>query len=69
MTPEAAALQQALDLFDTGVDLMRQNLRRRHPEATSQEIERLLVDWVQERPGAAFGDCPGRVIDFKMTDV
>ena len=68
MTPPATALREALDLFDTGVDLMRQNLRRRHPEATPQEVERLLGDWVQERPGAEFGDCPGRVVDFKLTD-
>jgi hypothetical protein len=53
----------ALDLFQAGVDVMRQNLRRRHPEAQDEEIERLLGDWLQERPGAESGDCPGRPVD------
>jgi hypothetical protein len=50
----------ALDLHDTGVDLMRQNLRRRHPGASGQEIERLLLAWLHERPGAEHGDAVGR---------
>jgi len=50
-------------LFETGLDLMRQNLRRSHPEAGDEEIERLLHDWLLERPGAESGDCPGRRVD------
>jgi hypothetical protein len=53
----------ALDLFQAGVDVMRQNLRRRHPEARNEEIERMLGEWLQERPGAESGDCPGRIVD------
>jgi len=48
----AEALRATLDLFDTGLDLMRQNLRRGHPESGDAEIERLLRDWLligQER--------------------
>ena len=56
----ADAFRTTLDLFDTGLDLMRQNLQRDHPGATEQEIERRLHQWVQDRPGAEFGDCPGR---------
>ena len=52
-----------LDLFQTGVDVMRQNLRRRHRDATEQEIEHLLGRWMRKRPGAEAGDCPGRRID------
>jgi len=60
-TPSAAdAFRTTLDLFETGLGLMRQNLRREHPDATEQEIERRLHQWLQYRPGAESGDCPGR---------
>lgn len=59
----AAAFRTTLDLFDTGLDLMRQNLRRSHPEAGDDEIERLIGEWLLDRPGAEFGDCPGRPVD------
>lgn len=57
------AFRTTLDLFQTGVDLMRQNLRRRHPQASDEDIERRLGEWLQERPGAESGDCPGRAVD------
>ncbi len=57
------ALRATLDLFDTGLDLMRQNLRRRYPEAGDDEIERRLGAWLADRPGAECGDCAGRPID------
>jgi hypothetical protein len=64
-TPSAAnAFRTTLDLFETGLGLMRQNLRRDRPDATDQEIERRLNQWLQDRPGAAFGDCPGRRVDL-----
>jgi hypothetical protein len=61
----AAAFRTTLDLFDTGVELMSQNLRRRHPEATDDVIEQLLHEWLHDRPGATGGDCPGRIVDLK----
>lgn len=64
-TPSADdAFRTTLDLFETGVDLMRQNLRRNHPEAGEEEIERLLEEWLRDRPGAATGDSPGRPVDL-----
>lgn len=59
---EAAArrLRQTLDLFETGVSMMRARLRREHPDATEAQIARLLGDWLQTRPGAEHGDGPGR---------
>lgn len=54
------ALRQAFDLFQFGLDLMRQNIRRAHPEAEDGEIEARLVGWLQERPGAEQGDAAGR---------
>ena len=59
----AVAFRTTLDLFATGLDLMRQNLRRSHPEAGDDEIERLLREWLLDRPGAKFGDCLGRPVD------
>jgi alkanesulfonate monooxygenase SsuD/methylene tetrahydromethanopterin reductase-like flavin-dependent oxidoreductase (luciferase family) len=66
-TPDevADALRATLDLFQTGLDLMRQNLRRRLPDATDGEIQRLLDEWLRHRPGAESGDCPGRPVDVK----
>ena len=58
------ALRTTLDLFGTGLDLMRQNLKRNHPEANEDEIDRKLSQWLQERPGAESGDCVGRPVDM-----
>ncbi len=62
-TTPAERLRIALDLHDTGVEMMRQNLRRRYPDADEQEIERLLLAWLHERPGAEHGDAIGRLRD------
>lgn len=51
----------ALDLYEVGVRMHRQSLRRRHSDLTSEEIERELVRWLQHRPGAEHGDYPGRL--------
>jgi hypothetical protein len=59
----ADAFRATFDLFETGLDLMRQNLRRRHPEAGDEQLERLLREWLLDRPGAESGDCPGRPVD------
>jgi hypothetical protein len=59
------AFRTTLDLFETGLGLMRQNLRRDHPEATEQEVNRRLRQWLHDRPGAESGDCPGRLVDVR----
>jgi len=55
-----AKLRLALSLFESGVALMRQNLRRHHPEDSDARIEELLVAWLRTRPGAEHGDAAGR---------
>jgi hypothetical protein len=60
----ARTFRLTLDLFDAGVQLMRQNLRRRDPGADDQAIERQLVRWLRDRPGAEHGDCQGRPLDI-----
>ena len=63
-TPSVAdAFRTTLDLFDTGLALMRQNLRRSHPGASDEEIDLRLRQWLLDRPGAESGDCPGRPVD------
>lgn len=59
LTP-SERLRVALDLFDVGVEVMRQNLRRRHPGEDAEAIKRRLSAWLAERPGAEHGDCVGR---------
>jgi hypothetical protein len=55
-----ARMKMAFDLYETAEIMMRQNLRRRHPQADEAEIERLFVSWLQRRPGAEQGDGVGR---------
>ncbi|MGH7277845.1 MAG: hypothetical protein ACREJG_04080 [Candidatus Rokuibacteriota bacterium] len=55
----ARRLRLALDMFSAGEELMRQRLRRQHPDLSASEIERYIVDWLQTPPGAEFGDSPG----------
>ena len=50
--------QTTLDLWATGVILRRQALRREHPNASDEQIERLLNQWLAHRPGAELGDGP-----------
>jgi Rv0078B-related antitoxin len=50
----------ALDMFRYGCEMMRQNLRRAHPDADAAAIEELLRAWLRTRPGAEHGDGVGR---------
>ncbi|MGM0577860.1 MAG: hypothetical protein ACQEXJ_19190 [Myxococcota bacterium] len=56
----ADRLRAALDLFDEGGALMHQNLRRRHPEESEEQIQARLQAWLLERLGAEGGDGWGR---------
>ena len=62
-SPVVEAFRATLDLFQTGIDLMRQNLRRRHPEAAEEDVERLLHEWLIHRPGAESRRLSGRPAD------
>jgi Rv0078B-related antitoxin len=53
-------LKIAFDLHDFGVKMMRQNLRRRFPEAKDEDVEKKLLEWLRTRPGAEHGDGVGR---------
>jgi len=58
----------AVDLFETAQVIMRQNLRRRHPEADEAEIEHRLAEWRKQRPGAPYGDGVGRPVPKDEVD-
>lgn len=66
-SPEAQRLRTALAMFDDGVALMRQNLRRRHPELSEVELDERVQAWVRERPGAPHGDAVGTPVDLPRT--
>jgi hypothetical protein len=63
MSEPRGALSATFDLFETGVRLMRQNLRRQHSDVSEDEIDRLLGEWLRHRPGAEAGDAVGRSVD------
>jgi hypothetical protein len=60
----AARLRVALELFETGLEIKRQKLRRDHPDLTGEEIEARVAAWLRERPGAEFGDAVGRRVTW-----
>ena len=49
------------ELIDAGVALMRQNLRRKHPDSTPSEIEGLLQAWLCREDDPVPGDTAGAV--------
>ena len=49
-----------LDLFDLGVQMYRQRMRREHPQYNEEAIEAEVQAWLLRRPGAEFGDSLGR---------
>lgn len=57
------AFLATLDLFEAGLSLMRQNLRRADSGATDEEIDHRLREWLRVRPGAEEGDSSGRRAD------
>lgn len=44
------AFRTALELHDTGVRLMRENLKRAHPAASEEEIAQRLRAWLGANP-------------------
>jgi hypothetical protein len=55
----ASKLRTCFALHEAGVAIMRENLRRKHPQASPEEIDQMLAEWLQTRPGAEHGDGVG----------
>jgi len=56
----AERLRLTLDLFQSGMEMKRQSLRREFPDLTEEELEARVKTWLQDRPGAEHGDCSGK---------
>ena len=54
----------ALDLFELSERMLRQKLRRTHPEASEAEIEAEVRARLRHRPGADHGDGEGRPVEL-----
>ena len=48
------------DLCESAELIMRQNIRRWHPDLGEAEVEERLAAWRRERPDAPLGDAYGR---------
>lgn len=47
--PEVLArMKVTMELYQAAEEMMRQNLRRRHPQAGEEEIERRLLSWLRK---------------------
>jgi hypothetical protein len=56
----AQKLRLAMAMQREGIEMMRRNLRRRHPDLPEAEIEALLEAWLLSREP----DAPGRVVPW-----
>lgn len=59
-------LIQTFEMFEFGVEMMAANLRRRHPDASPEQIELLLEEWLLDRPGAEAGDSDGVPVQLTL---
>jgi Rv0078B-related antitoxin len=57
----AERVRQALELSALTEAMMRQRLRREHPDEGEAELETRMLRWRQTRPGAEHGDAAGVV--------
>ena len=57
-------LIQTFEMFEFGVEMMAANLRRRHPDASPEQIELMLEQWLLDRPGAEAGDSDGAPVQL-----
>jgi hypothetical protein len=57
-------LFQAFEMWEFGVEIMAANLRRRYPDASVEQIEHMVDDWLATRPGAEAGDGDGVPADL-----
>jgi hypothetical protein len=55
-----AGFRTTLDLFESGVDLMRQNLRRRHPNAARQRSTADSIGGFMSGRAQSLATAPGR---------
>jgi len=57
----AEKLKLSLQMFEYGCQLMRENLRRQHPELDAEALERALQAWLRNRSDTDYGGGPMRL--------
>lgn len=60
----AERFQMAMSLYELAEDMLRHKLRRKHPEASAEEIDLRVLEWRLHRPGAEYGDGPGQPVPW-----
>jgi hypothetical protein len=45
-----ARVRMTFELAELAEEMMRQNIRRRHPELNDEEVEARLTEWMQDPP-------------------
>ena len=55
----AQRLRMSLAMYEDGLAIEREKLRRQHPNASEAELSDLLAAWLHSRPMAPDGDCTG----------
>jgi hypothetical protein len=50
-----ARAKATFELYEFAEKMMRQNLRRWHPQESAAEIERRLVSWLRKEPRERWG--------------
>jgi hypothetical protein len=60
----ADRFRMALDLYEAAEAMLRQKLRRTHPDASAEEIAGFVREWLERRPGAEHGDAVGRPVEW-----
>jgi Rv0078B-related antitoxin len=54
----------AMELLELGLKMRAERHRREHPEASEAEVAAVVHAWKVDRPGAPFGDAPGRSVSW-----
>ncbi|HEX3343597.1 MAG TPA: hypothetical protein VHS09_03450 [Polyangiaceae bacterium] len=60
----ARRMRLALELAEMGEAMLRQRLRRKHPDASTEAIDAMVAAWRGRRPGAELGDGQGRPVPW-----
>jgi Rv0078B-related antitoxin len=51
-----ARVKTTFELYELAEAMMRQNLRRRFPQESEEQIEARVVAWLHDRPGESISD-------------
>lgn len=64
----ARRFKTAMDLYELAESMLRQKLRREHPECDEATIDAMVVAWRLRRPGAELGDSVGSPVPWPRSE-